>query len=104
MCVDTSIASCACQVLVLSVRNVDVCLGVTELFRQTEVDHVHLIRSLAEPHQEVVRLDIAMYEAFAVHVLYAGYLHDIRWLENDTARKVELLACRWANLPAGQQA
>jgi hypothetical protein len=38
---------------------------------QPEVDDVHLVRPLAQAHQEVVRLDVPVDEALRVHVLYS---------------------------------
>ena len=52
------------------VGDVDVGRGVPVLLGQAEVDDVDLVRALAEAHQEVVRLDVAVDEALAVHILY----------------------------------
>lgn len=46
------------------------CLGVTELLSQPKVDDIDLVGSLAQAHQKVVWLDVAMDEALAVNVLY----------------------------------
>ena len=70
--VDGSIASGAGQVLVLTVRDVEVRLRVPILLGQTKVDNIHLIPSLANAHQEVVRLDITMDEGLGVDVFDAG--------------------------------
>lgn len=70
MCVDASISSCASEILVLPVGDVDMRLGVTELLSQPEVDNIDLIGPLAQSHQKVVGLDIAMDKALAVNVLY----------------------------------
>ena len=72
MRVDGSIASRAGQVLVLAVGNVEVRLRVPILLGQTKVDNVDLIPSLANAHQEVVRLDITMDEGLGVDVFDAG--------------------------------
>jgi hypothetical protein len=60
------------QVLVLSVRDVEVCLGVPVLLGETEVDHVDLVASLADAHEEVVGLDVTVDEALGVDVLDAA--------------------------------
>ncbi len=75
MGVDGSIASCAGQVLVLPVWDVDVRLGVAVLLRQAKVDDVDLVGPLAQPHEEVVWLDIPVDEALRVHVLDPRDLH-----------------------------
>lgn len=60
MGVDRGISSGTGQVLVLSIGDVQVGLGVPVLFRQTEIDHVDLVAPLADTHQKVIRLDISM--------------------------------------------
>jgi len=62
MSVDRSVTSGTGQVLVLTVRNVKVSLWVSVLLRQTEIDHVDLVPTLADAHEEVVGFDIAMDE------------------------------------------
>jgi hypothetical protein len=70
--VDAGIAGGTSQVLVLSVRDVEVRLGIAVLLGQTEVDHVDLVAALADAHEEVVRLDVAVDERLGVDVLDAG--------------------------------
>ena len=70
--IDTCITSGTGQVLVLTVRNVKVGLWVTVLFGEPKVNHVDLIPTLTDPHQEVVRLDIAMDKGFGMNVFDAG--------------------------------
>lgn len=72
MGVDRSITGGTSEVLVLSVRNVEVCLGITVLLGQTEIDHVDLIATLTNAHEEVVRLDVTVDEGLGVDVLDAG--------------------------------
>jgi hypothetical protein len=67
--VDRSVSSSTRQVLVLSVRDVQVGLGVSVLLGQSKVDHVDLVASLANAHEEVVRLDISVDEVSGVDVL-----------------------------------
>lgn len=70
--VDGGITSRTRQILVLTIWDVEVRLRVPVLLGQTEVDDVDLISPLANPHQEVVGLDIAVNERLGVDVLNAG--------------------------------
>jgi hypothetical protein len=72
MGVDRGIASRARQVLVLSVRDVEVGLGVAVLLRKTKVNNVDLVAALADAHEEVVGLDVTVDERLGVDVLDAG--------------------------------
>lgn len=72
MGVDGGVTSGTRQVLVLTVGNVEVGLGVPVLLGQTEIDHVDLVASLANAHEEVVGLDVAVNEALGVDVLDAA--------------------------------
>ena len=72
MGVDGGVTSGTSQVLVLSVRDVEVGLGVPVLLGETKVDHVDLVASLANTHEEVVGLDVAVDEALGVDVLDAA--------------------------------
>jgi hypothetical protein len=72
MGVDGCIACSTRQVLVLTVWDVEMGLGIPVFLRQTEIDHVDLVASLANAHQEVVWLDVAVYEGFGVDVFDAG--------------------------------
>ena len=74
MLIDVYRAVSTRQVLVLSVRNVEVRLGVTELLSQAEVNHINLVASFPDTHQEVVRLDVTVNEVARVNVLDAGDL------------------------------
>lgn len=69
--VDTGITGSTSQVLVLTVRDMEVSLGVTVLLGETKVDHVDLIATFANAHQKVVRLDITVDEGLGVDVLDA---------------------------------
>ena len=69
MGVDRGIASRTRQVLVLSVGNVEVRLGVAVLLGKTEINHVDLVSSLSDTHEEVVGLDITVDERLGVNVL-----------------------------------
>lgn len=71
MGIDGGITSGTSQVLVLSVGNMEVSLGVSVLLGQTEIDNVDLVTSLANTHQEVVRLDISVDERLGMDVLDA---------------------------------
>ena len=72
MGVDGGVTSGTSQVLVLSVRDVEVGLGVPVLLGETKVDHVDLVAPLANTHEEVVGLDVAVDEALGVDVLDAA--------------------------------
>lgn len=69
MGVDGGITSGTRQVLVLTVRNVEVSLGVAVLLGQTKINHVDLVSALSDAHQEVVRLDITVDERLSVNIL-----------------------------------
>lgn len=71
MSVDGGITSGTRQVLVLSVWDVEVRLRVTVFLRQTKVDDIDLVTTLADAHQEIVRLDITVNERLGVDVLDA---------------------------------
>jgi hypothetical protein len=70
--VDAGITGGTSQVLVLSVRNVEVRLGIAVLLGQTEINHVDLVAALANAHEEVVGLDVTVDEGLGVDVLNAG--------------------------------
>lgn len=72
MGVDGRVASSASQVFVLSIRDVEMRLRVAVLLGETEVDHVDLVATLADAHEEVVGLDIAVDEGLGMDVLDAG--------------------------------
>ena len=69
MSVDGCITGSSRQVLVLTVWNVEVSLRVTVFLCQSKVDDIDLISTLANSHQEVVRLDITVDERFGVDIL-----------------------------------
>ena len=71
MSVDTGITSSTSQVLVLTVRNMEVGLGVTVFLSKTKVNYVDLVTTLANSHQEIVRLDVTVDERLGVDVLDA---------------------------------
>jgi len=70
--IDASVASSACQILVLTVRNVEVRLWVAVLLGQSEIDDVNLVTTFADAHEEVVRLDVTMDEGLCMDVFDAG--------------------------------
>jgi len=72
MSIDRGITGSTSQVLVLTVRNVEVSLWVTVLLGQTEIDDIDLVTTFANAHQEVVRLDITVDEGLGMNVLNAG--------------------------------
>ena len=64
--VDTGVTGSTSQVLVLSVRDVEVSLGIAVLLGQTKVDDIDLVAALANAHEEVVGLDVAVDEVLLV--------------------------------------
>ena len=68
MSVDACVPSRSCQVLVLAVRDVEVSFRVSILLGQTEIDHIDLIASLTNAHEEVVWLDVSVDEGLCVDV------------------------------------
>jgi hypothetical protein len=72
MSVDRCVTSSSSKVLVLSVRDVEVSLGVSVLLSKTEINHVHLVSTLANAHEEVVGLDITVDERLGMDVLDSG--------------------------------
>lgn len=69
--VDGGIPGRSGQVLVLSVGNVEVRLGVTVLLGETKVDNIDLVTTLADTHEEVIGLDVTVDEGLGVDVLDA---------------------------------
>jgi len=72
MGVDGGISSSSGQVLVLSVGDVKVGLGVTVLLGKPEIDDVDLVATLSNAHQEVIRLDITVDEGLGVNIFDPG--------------------------------
>lgn len=68
MCVDGGVARGTGEVLVLSVRDVDVCLVVAVLLGETKIDDVDDVGLLAETHQKIVGLDVAVQKGSRVDV------------------------------------
>lgn len=54
------VPSCPCQCLVLLVRDVLVRLQVAILLAQSKVNHVHDMRVVSDPHQEVLGLYVSV--------------------------------------------
>lgn len=67
--VDGGIPGSAGEVLVLSVRNVEMGLGVAVFLGQAKVNDIDLVASLPDAHEEVVGLDVAVDEGLGVDVL-----------------------------------
>ena len=72
MGVDGGITGSTSQVLVLTVWDVEVSLGVAVLLGQAKVDHVDLVAALADAHEEVVGLDVTVDEGLGMDVFDAG--------------------------------
>ena len=60
--VDAGVTSGAGQVFVLTVRDVEMGLRVAIFLGQPEINHIHLVSALADAHQEIVGLDVAVNE------------------------------------------
>ena len=71
MGVDAGISGGTSQVLVLTVWNMEMSLGVPILLGQTEINDVDLVATLANAHEEVVRFDVSVDEGLGVDVLDA---------------------------------
>jgi hypothetical protein len=72
MGVDRSITRGPSQVLVLPIRDVEMGLGVTVFLGQTEINNIDLVTTLANAHEEVIRLDVTVDERLGMDVLNAG--------------------------------
>lgn len=72
MGVDTGITRGSGEVLVLTVRDVEVRLGVTVFLSETKIDDIDLVTTLADTHQEVVRFDITVDKGFGVDIFDPG--------------------------------
>lgn len=70
--VDGSITSSTGQIFVLPIRDMEVGFWVTVLLGQSEINDIDLVATLANAHEEVVRLDVTVDEGLGVDVLNAG--------------------------------
>lgn len=68
MSIDRGVPGGTSQVLVLPVRDVQVSLGVSVLFGQTEINHIDLIASFPNAHEEIVWLDVSVDKVSRVNV------------------------------------
>lgn len=71
MSVDGGVTSGTSQVFVLSVWDVQVGLWIAELLGKTEIDDVDLVATLADSHEEVIWLNVAVNEIARMDVLDA---------------------------------
>lgn len=76
VCVNAHVACRPSETLVLPVRDVFFGLGVDVFFGQTKVDDVDGVLPLApwSPNQEVLWLDVSVYQALCVDILHPCYL------------------------------
>ena len=72
MGVDAGIAGGTSQILVLSVWDVKVRLGIAVLLGETKINHVDLVAALTNAHEKVVGLNVTMDKRLGVDVLDAG--------------------------------
>jgi hypothetical protein len=82
MCIDTGISCSTSQILVLSVGDVLMSLGVSVFLGQTEIDHIDNMRLLAQSDQKVVRLDISVDVVLAMHIFNSGNLGLLKHFSN----------------------
>lgn len=100
MRIDACVAGRSGQVLVLTVRDVEVSLRVTILLRQAKINHIDLVSTLANAHQEVIRFDVTVDKRLGMDVFNArdelvGQQQDR--LEGEFAiAKVEKILQAWA--------
>lgn len=73
--IEGSIASCACKILVLLVGDVLHGFGVPVLLAEPEVDDVHEMRILLQPHQEILRFNVPVDVVMVVQLLNSLDLH-----------------------------
>lgn len=66
--IERGIPSCPCQILVVLIGDVHLLLGHV-LLGQPEVYEINSAAVFANPHQEVVRLHVSVYEVFGMHEL-----------------------------------
>jgi hypothetical protein len=76
MGVDGGVMGHASQVLVLPVRDMKMCLRVSELLCETEIADIDLISTLADPHKEVVGLYVPVDEVARMDIFDA---RDLVW-------------------------
>jgi hypothetical protein len=67
--VDGSVTGSTSQVLVLTVRDMEVGLGVTVLLGQTKINYIDLVAAFADAHEEVIWFGITVDKGFSVDVL-----------------------------------
>ena len=96
--IDRGVTSGTSEVLVLSVGDVEVCLGVPVLLSKAEIDDVDLVAALANSHEEVVRLDVTVDEVAGMDVFDAGNLR-ISGVSIKCRKRY-----RWKHSPADLQA
>lgn len=75
MGVDGRITRSSSEILVLSVGDVEVRLWVPVLLCQTKVNHIDLVATLPNAHEEVVGLDVAVDKGLGVDILDTGNLN-----------------------------
>ena len=69
MSVDAGITCSSRQVLILTVWNMEVSLRVPIFLGQSEINHVDLVSTLSNAHEEIVRLNITVDEGLGMNVL-----------------------------------
>ena len=85
MCVNTGVACSAGQILVFPVRYVLMCACVAIFLGQAKVYDIYKVAFLAESHQEVVGLHVAMNEVLRMNIFYAADLKQRTYCATDQA-------------------
>lgn len=70
MGIDARVPRGARQVLVLTVGDMEMGLGVAVFLRETKVDNVDLVAPLSDTHQKVVGLHVTVDKVSRVNVFY----------------------------------
>lgn len=68
MSVNTRISRCPSEILILLVGYMCICFGVTVSLCQAKINHVNLVATFSDTHEEVVWLNIPMNESFGMTV------------------------------------
>ena len=68
MGIDRGIPCGTRQVLVFSIRNVEVRLGVTVFLGETKVNHIDLVAAFSNAHQEVVGLNVTVDKGLRMNI------------------------------------
>jgi len=71
MIIHTSVTMSALEHALVMISYMNLCSWMSVLMGKAKVNHMYHISHLASPHQEIIRINIAMDERFVVDVLDA---------------------------------